>query len=86
MVFFIVEKITNVTHVKKHFLKQETSRCTLIQFIMVKKITNVKTMFCCNIYISYFEEDFIKATMITTVNVVAHYFVKCSLRPQRLQL
>ena len=39
--FIMVKKITNVTHVERHFLIQVTWKITLILFIMVKKITDV---------------------------------------------
>ena len=41
MQFIMVKKITNVTHVERHFLEQNSWWYTSIQFIKAKKITNV---------------------------------------------
>ena len=50
MQYIMVKKITNVTHVEKHFLNQEAWINILIWFIMVKKTTNV----------TYVEKHFLK--------------------------
>ena len=41
----MVKKITNVTYVENHFLEQGTSRHTLIEFTMEKKIRNITKLF-----------------------------------------
>ena len=41
ILFIMVKRTTNVTHVESHFLEQDTYRHISMQSIMVKKITNL---------------------------------------------
>ena len=81
MLFIMVKKIINVTHVKRHFLKPQTWRDTLIQFINHNSQKNHKCNSCGK---SFLEANYLKNTLIqfimvkkiTNVSLVESNFLK----------